>query len=393
MQLAWLDEMTKQGALSEAQRDFIYSDCDAMVKDAALNPEDVARKIESVMMPLALIMGPALIGEFMAHRSGKKEVAQATKDMIATKEKLLGMAEFAGHQDKVEARFTEVARLAPTVARNEDLMHRILKTKLHSGLTQQDAINLTMIQSNYTPFTAQKELSKHAADELQGEMTADAYLLYKEAGISDFLKGDLFKTMKNTAAMATMSGVIGVGAGAIAVAADARSKQNREKRLIQSFATAMDPNHPGTEVLRANPEQAREAFKALAHFSPNTALEPTAARTFMNKIVAGDPHRMGAVHPSEIVDLTTIEKNLRNPAGGSPFFKALSSSLQMTGIGDVMRNGMTPYFDPLNSQLAAQIAKNRGLEKGKPDYQPFGTAAAEKAERAAERANRGGSHP
>ena len=392
MQLAWLEELTKMGHVSTAERDGIYDSCSDLLKVAA-SGEQIMSGVEKVMAPLAPFVILPLISSWLGkrehNRQETKAIGEHEKDLAKTRAALLAHPDFANHQAKVEARFLEIAKLAPTVARNENLMMRILKEKLHSGLTHEDVTNLAMIQASYTPnYSFQSKLEKKAAATTAGEILADVLILCKEAGIAK--EADITsmfktvgKTLQHAATLAAPAVLLSVGAGAINAGLDWRSRQNREKALIQSYQAVLDPNHPDTELLRSEPERAREAFKTLVHFAPSVALEPSSARSFMNKIVAyqAGSHR-GGVQSTDLKELAEIEKNMRAGGGGSAFFKGFTASLPVAGFPDAIKGGFKPLTDPLSHQLSTEVSKGMGLEPTKSNYQPHGTNAFEAAERA-----------
>jgi len=381
MQLPWLEELTKKGHITEQQREDIYADCREIVKTAAtLTPEQAAENkaladyIQAKAMPYfkGLMSGvPFLVPHFLTKwdkgRDASSEVKDTIKDIEQNRARLLSHPDYAEHQEKVNARFNEIASLAPTVARHYPLVSRLMKEKLHSGLTSDDVSNLAIIQSNYTPkFSTQQKMYKKAS----GEAAASICALLKEVGILKTGAGskpsDLVSKAITNALVLTAGPVFyGLGRGAIDYAADARSKAVREKNLRQAYENMMREDHPHAELFRAQPEKARQAFQALAHFSPGTALEPVSARTFVSKML----QYKGDLDSADVKTLTEIEKNLRGSPSTS-FFKSTREGLEAAGFRDAFKGSLSPITGPYTRQLNDDLTTHLKLKKPSESQMP-----------------------
>lgn len=387
MQLSWLEKLTKNGHVTTEERDKVYASCLNLAKTAApLTPEQaaLARKLNNIILPLWMTAAPVVFSQFLASRQAnrqyKAELSNFDKALTEAKEHLVSHPDFANHKDKVEARFIEIAKLAPAVARNKPLMERILKEKLHSGLTHEDVTNLAMIQASHVPSMRMfDDLSKKTAAESAGRITANVYNLFKAAGLvpdlNDMTKQASFgNVMKNTLMHAlagtAAAGLLSVGAGAVNVINDRYSRAKREKELENVFSKVMDRNHPGTDKLVSEPEKAREAFKALATFAPSVALNPYSARSFLNAIVGADASDVGALMPTQIKDLTDIERNISSNKGHSPFMKGFIGGVQTTGFGDALGRSVGAVTGPLAAKLETEIAKDLDMEPTQSKYKP-----------------------
>ena len=384
MRLSWLDQMVDQGRLSKTAQARIYGHCSELVKEAE-SDLDAGRRIMSYITPFiypalltAVPIGASLLVN--RHRKNKNEKAH-TEGQQRTMSSLLTDPAFQDHQQLAMQRFNEVASIAPTVVANQPLLTAILKKKLHTGFSHDDIAGLAKIQATYSPNFADQEalrakvptmsamsanqprMMKAASDELVGRVTANNYLLLKEAGI---FTGDNAKFIGNairqTAAAAAVSGAVALGAGLINAGVAQRDKRLQQQQLASSFSRAMDLNHPGTDLLNANPMKAREVFDSLVHFAPHVALQPMAARTFMNKVMEADTHDRGALDTTDIKSLAEIERNLSGSGGGNAFLKGFVPGLSFGGFEDVMKGTRKAYQDPLFFKMQQSAAAHHNVD-------------------------------
>jgi len=381
MRLSWLDQMVDQGRLSKTAQARIYGHCNELVKEAD-NDIDAGMRIMSSIMPFLapVIMGVVtpVVGSMILGRLGKKENEKVhALGHKQTMDSLLTDPAFKDHQHLVMQRFNEVGSIAPTVAANQPLLTAILKKKLHTGFSHDDITGLAKIQASYSSSlgaqqalqakmpayqSEQPKMFKAASDELIGRVAANNYLLLKEAGIFTGQNAAFIgSALKQTAAAAAVSGVVALGAGAINAGLAYRDKRLQQQQLASSFTRAMDINHPGTDLLNANPMKAREVFDSLVHFAPNVALQPMAARTFMNKVLEADTHDRGALDTSDIKSLSEIERNMVGAGGGSAFLKGFVPALTAGGFEDAMKGTRKAYLDPAFHKMEQSAAKQYGL--------------------------------
>lgn len=380
MQFPWLEELVKKGHVSEVERDGIYSSCAQLVKTASTagwSPEhhamhaELTKKYQAQFMQKAKIPGaiammalPFAVSKIYGRHQESKAIKSEIAAIAKNRETLLAHPDFAPDRAKAEARFDEIAGLAPTVAQNPTLMGRLLKDKLHSGLTSDDVNTLAIIQSSYTPkYSYQEKLTKKAAEEQLGETAADMLLVCAEAGLCKTAKMGILgvpsgvsKVLSNILMATAVPTLYGVGRGVVDHLSEMRNKTVREKRLTESFQEALQS--PEGESLRNQPEKARQAFQTLAHFSPNVAMQPTAARSFMKKLV----DYKGDVHSGDLRDLTDIEKNMRG-SGPSTFLKGFREGADAAGFKDALKSGVAPVTGAYSRQLEMELATSLGVNK------------------------------
>lgn len=373
MQLPWLEALVKQGSVTAEQRDEIYADCQRLVKESSLTPDQIiqrdalAAKMMGVYKTVAgatLPFMPMIMTRFLGKRDEKKSVATAVAEMERVKAELLKHDDF-GDKDKVEARFNEIAQLAPTVARNKPLMHKLLKEKLNSGLTAEDVHNLALIQASYTPnYSYQQKITKTAAAEALGETAADMVLVCAEAGLLKTAGNvGIGRILRHSLMMTAGPALVGLGVGSVNQLADMKSRRDRERKLSDSFHQAVNGDHPDRALLQANRDKAYQAFQTLAHFAPSVAMQPTAARSFMKKLV----DYKGDVHSGDLKDLTEIEKNMRGQ-GSTPFLKGLGTGAEAAGVKDAVKSTINTLTGARSYELERDLASNLGLKPGKGHF-------------------------
>lgn len=347
MKFPWVEKMVKEGKISERARDQIYADCHQLIKVATIQrrgsaaakmlqgsdaADTVAKGLQTILSALgatAILGGASLAAEGVGKKFQAGRNIALHRDLVSqNKEKLKSL--FPGREDKVDSRVSEVAAIAPSVAANLPVMSKFLETRLNSGLTDQDVTRLAAIQSAHTPdFRTQVHLTRKVASESKpevvGSILGDVYQFSKVAGI-DVQR--LKKFLKTYGAIASIPVGVGVGAGGVQELSSYRDKQKLEKGLAHSFSQAMELSDPNQEPLHDNKEKANEAFKALTHFAPHVALQPQAARAFMNKLVAYDQ----GMNISDIKDLSEIERNLQGVTKASPFFTGLVGGTKALGL-------------------------------------------------------------
>lgn len=374
MRLSWLEDLTKEGRFSPQQTASIYEKCGQLVKMAQTD-EQAAMKFVQMLSPfvtaMAFTAAPLMVGAGLEYRKKVKNEATHREAHQRTMDSLLADPIMGGeHKDLMLRRFKEVADIAPTVAANGPLMTQILKKKLHSGFSHDDITGLAKIQATYSPnFGHQQELvPKYASEkasvrpEVVGEMTANSFLLCKEANLFNGKNMRfLGNAAKQTAFASAVPLLLATGTGIANSILSARNSRNQAAQLMNSYNLAMDPHHPGTSALNADPNKAREAFESLVHFAPHVAMQPTAARTFMNKIVEMDVTGRGSLQTPDLKELTDIERNLQGVPQVNAFFQGFVPALDTVGFKDSVTRSMNAFQDPMIHQMSMDAAKQLGF--------------------------------
>jgi hypothetical protein len=371
MQFPWLEKLASDGHITEAQCASIYATCKEIVKTASESPkwskpehEKIFKRIEggaAAVLNAGVMLMPYALNGFFGSRARSAEMNATLQRISNNRAELIADESITGgHQEKAEARFDEVLKLAPSAAQNKPLMAKILKARLHSGLTTEDVNSLAQIQATYTPsYSTQQELSSKASASM-GKTAATILEIAKEAG----LWGQAAKTVPGkvlTHALTVTAGPIlfGLGRGAVDYLADSRDKKKREQKHIEIFQGILRDDSPETEFVRANPERARQAFQSLTHFSPTTALDPLAARSFIVQAVGKDAAGLFAI--PELKSLSEVEKNLKG-SGSTPFLKGLREGADVAGFGSALKDTLSAASGPYARSLESSIARGMGLK-------------------------------
>ena len=130
--------------------------------------------------------------------------------------------------------------------------------------------------------------------------------------------GDVGKLLKNVGILGSVALLGGLGTGAAKHLISMRDQKQLEKGLRSSFDAAMKMSPAEKEPLHDNPAKSRQAFDTLAHFAPHVAVQPAAARAFMNRLI----HYDMALQATDVKDLSEIERNLAQARGDHPPFIA-----------------------------------------------------------------------
>lgn len=371
MQYSWLEKMTKEGQVRPEVRDAIYRDCTALLEKDAGAASWIKRKI--LRVPETHSFGEGLRGAYniaynkVFARKLPKEVGPVVKayrfaqanpllvagglgiggmgygalrkrdterseirSMIRNRDHITSMPGIGQHADKAAARFDELVRISPKAAEHPELSKRIVSDRLHSGFTTEDYHNLALFQAAHkqgpsmagrVAYKLDKNLQKRASlvsPQKVGEYYSDVIALVKEAapGFGGGVALDMLKTIGIVSGVGLLSGL---GAGAVARYHDKKDRKKLEEALESSFSQAMRLSDPNKEQLHANKDKARKAFNTLVHFAPHVAVEPQAARTFMNNIVAMD---LGP-QSGTLKELADIEEKMQKSRAHSPFYSGL----------------------------------------------------------------------
>jgi hypothetical protein len=273
-------------------------------------------------------------------------------------------------------------RIAPAVAMKPNAASRLVGDRLHSGFTPEDVQRLIQMQATYekapfgssTPSEAiaskMPKMASALSPEQQAALAATvtqilgeaAFLMDKTAALpwkkSPFRKTtEVAKEVLRTGAIVSGFGaLIGLGSGAINSGAAYLSKKKKGNKIRKSYEEAMRRSDPTIEPLHANKEKSLRAFQTLAHFSPNTAMDPEAARAFMLNLVSMD---QGA-QTSVIKDLANIERDLKQSRPANPFLTGLSAGMSHGGMSSALGKVPSELLSPFVEQSTENIRSTMG---------------------------------
>jgi len=369
MRYEWLEEWNDKGFISKEAKVRIYSNCSYIVKEATESKEaltalenkfkhlldimknhseqisnvvedvetlskrapgaapDVGKNIELLLekskKPMAIIgagltasyLLPILATAFKTHleeKNLKKKVIENAGALQLT---------FKNDKDKALARFRELASISPQAASNLQLSKTLIGNNLHSGFSNETAQRLAVLQSQYTKPKAGEDFMKQISLEKSGSIAGDIYII-QSLFESEKTAGD----MGRAAWLAAVPLGIGAGIGVVNVFINKHEQGKLKNSLETSYRAAfnIDKNDP----IHGEKEKALKAFQALSHFAPHVAVQPEAARAFMNKLVSYDQGLM----TSDIKELSEIEKNLHSVKSPGAFAEGFSASGKMVGM-------------------------------------------------------------
>lgn len=367
MRVSWLENMVKEGSISEAARDEIYRDRDLLVKMASesmgmgTNRPEIDPRVKKVVEGIVQMMVPMGISKAMGVLANRRDGIQQLKSIKDNRQSILNMPDFAEKQDKALARFDELVDLAPTVAANQGLATRLVAARMNDGFTDADVTNIALMQSSMTPDYRQSnsisnkykdEMSKNASAERLGDMYADVYMLHKQAsrgkGISN--TNELWRALKTTALVSSVPLLAGIGTGVVQQRSLKRSKEQLQEKLDESFSKALRMAGEN-DAIKNDKAKARSAFETLVHFAPHVASNPSAAKSFMNKIVEYD-----GVDISSIKELSEIERNLGQANKDPNFLQSFRSGAEATGLQRIVAGGVSEAIKPTQSQVGNYLA-------------------------------------
>jgi hypothetical protein len=353
MQYTWLEQMVKEGQVRKEAAAKIYDECQSLVKQSNADPGAIKGPGHGL---LTMVMMGGMLGGAGVLAAGANKAyqhlavyPQMKKTMDANLAHLKSLPEFADYHDKVSARVKEISQIAPVVALNKNLLERMVRRTLHEGLSDDDVDKLALLQSQHTPkLDEQREMIKKLGSvrpEVVGTILADVHHITKTAKVD---WGKAWKSGKDYAqVLALMTGIPLLGGavtGAVNAAGRALDNHKLKKNLENSYTEALKLSDPDKEPLHAEPEKARQAFEALAHFSPHVALQPQAARAFMSKIVS---YNQG-MNISDVKDLTEIERNMAQKTPNA-FMHGLVEGSKHLGISEgtsqAQRNLSTKFME------------------------------------------------
>ena len=181
-------------------------------------------------------------------------------------------------------------------------------------------------------YPMDKQSSQKVSESCAAEMMADRYLLlknsslYKEAGAMSGAADVLAKAAPYLIASLAMAGIAhGVGAGM-----DALQRKKLENQADDAYAKL----RKNSEIVKANPDIAHEAFDAIKTFAPNLAAKQNILKTFIEHSVSMD----GRMPPETINQLATAQGNIiksKQPGFAGGFSEATHSmGTSLKGFND-----------------------------------------------------------
>lgn len=368
MRFPWLDKMVEDGLLTKEASDRIETDCSQITKEAgsgkqitsaleqlvkklqALNnqyakaqkvvaPSFAERMSASMATTLGSVIPAGIAGAVGAHLVHKGQLAGSESKLQEVKESVIGSDRFTDDKTKAkaEARFNELASIAPHVAMNLPLAQKIVEHKLQKGFSDDDFQNLAKMQQKYTPDLGKQldYIPKQAglSEEKVGEILADVYQITKIAAPKD-----LATSIKRVLALSSIPILGGIGVGLANAYIAHRDEKELGKKLEDSYRKALAADNDQGEMLRGKKDRAREAFQALTHFAPQVAAEPSAANAFMAKMVAYDQ----GFNVSDIKELSEIQRNLHQIAPPLPHaITGFVGGTKSLGLSKAVEEGMS----------------------------------------------------
>lgn len=373
MQYAWLEKLSSEGYVRPEAREQIYRDCSNLLKLASQDPQvPLGAAIANVLgqyflMRAAGAVEGGIIDSFMSARTLRS--IRENRDAIATH------PDFAKYPEKADARFMALAKVAPIIAAQKERAETLVREKLHTGFSSQDMGNLAVLQAVYSakdPGYASRmstKLEKKAGESLGG-MYADMLCIVKEAGVAPGIRaGTMWHALRNMALVSSIPILAGVGAGAVKAYAASRDNKALAGKLRESYERALrdsDAETSDEKKLSEDPAKAYQAFQTLAHFAPHVAMQPTAARSFMKRMIGYSEAGIG-VDIDGIKGLTDIEKNISlTNKGESPFFSGFHDGSALLGLSNILGGTLKDTLAPFSEQSRARVEKDLGMSSRRP---------------------------
>lgn len=396
MQYAWLEKMASEGHIRPEAKAKIYEDCSRLLKLAAsrdAKKDPAAEKVKKVL-DFTVGFGTNLMVNSAWDRLMEARGMRQTLDSIRnSRAGILADPAFGDYKEKADARFTELAKVAPTLAANPAKAKELVGKALHTGFSNDDMNHLAVIQAVYTahdPDYSSKlhqKMTKQASAARVGEMYADVLFLVKEAGLLGSITGGInragaaategvartmggvrpstaMQVLKNVALVSSIPLLAGVGQGLVSEFVASRDSKQMAAKLRESFNEALrlseksDLSHTNGFSLRDRSAEAMRVFQALAHFAPHVAVQPDAAHAFMTRIVSSGL----SVDTPDIKQLTDIEKNIAGAGKQSPFFEGFTSAVKGVGLGEGIRTTIKDTTAPLHEKTRQAISRDIGLK-------------------------------
>lgn len=358
MKLEWVNEWVEKGLLTKEAGDRVNAHATEFVKEAnkVETADALARRLAPWVAGALGIGGLAVYDKVQDYKDKKK--------ILENQATIMNMFEQQKDKEKAKARYEELTRVSPIAAINTNLAKSLVQTRLHSGLSTADHQRLALLEAHAKKnrnYKGQNYLAKTGSaegirPEVMSDLLADVYIMSKEAGLKD-RAFKLFnnETIKNwVTGIALMTGASLTAAsigGGVRAFGDYKDKKKLQQDLEESFQIAVERSDAEKEPLRDNPEKARQAFQALAHFSPRVATQPDAARSFMTRIVSYDQ----GINAGDIRDLTEIEKNLSNASQESGFVAGFKDVARGTGLTPLFQRGVVDAGKPMSGAVSQSM--------------------------------------
>lgn len=323
MRSDWLEKLAEEGRIRPHIKEAIYRDCAGLVLDFSELPKTAseiqssARQIplEKVASIYADALDVALSGMYGFEKSA---ISHRLLQRAATRAQELG-------KDVLRNKFSDEARKRFVRAMDPKIEANYLKQnagRLEKELFEKNRRIRDLesdVRDKVTQLSRAAEESEKQKKKIEG--------LSQKSGPTFRTAGNI---LKNVAVLAPLALAGGVGSGAFKHYMASRDKKKLEQDLKNSFDTAMRMSDPHHEKLHANPERAREAFETLVHFAPGVAMQPSAARNFMSKIV---DYGLG-IPPEDVKALSDIQKNIsQSKPDSTAFLSGFSSGTEALGLG------------------------------------------------------------
>jgi hypothetical protein len=379
MQYAWLEKLSSEGSIRPEAREQIYRDCSNLLKHATSDAAQdgpftgMGSKIQGHLM---MGLGKDIEG-FVKKKLVAVFVSQRTLQQIANnKAAILQNPGFKQYPEKATQRFMDLARVAPTIAAHEGRAMELVKDKLHTGFSSHDMGNLAILQAIYTAqdpdfaYRTDQHMQKKAGESL-GAAYADMLCLVKEAGVAKGLQtSTVMHALRNMALVSTLPLLAGVGAGAVKSYVASRDSKALAERLRDSYQRALrdsDSETSDEKKLREDPARALQAFETLAHFAPHVAMQPTAARSFMKRMIGYSEAGVG-IDVDQVKGLSEIERNMaQTNVQENPFFSGFTGGAEMFGLTNALSGSIKDTLSPLVQKNQAAMMKDLGMPKTRSD--------------------------
>lgn len=299
-----------------------------------------AREAFAVVSGLGAAGIAGVIGNSLKKRMDTNKIKNGILDLEQDLHKMYTGAEL----QKAKACLFSIARVAPHVTQNKDLTKSIIESKKMNGLSSDDKQSLVMLQSQfYKDPDVDKFIPKLAAEDI-GEILADVVMV-KQASWGNNLKA--------IGLMSALPIAAGVAGGLVNAAMEKIKQRDLKSGLEQSFTQALSLSDHDKEPLLQNKDKAREAFNTLARFSPAVALDPQAARAFMNRIVSYDQ----GIDIGTVKELSEISRNLSDLHGTSAFGQGFMATSNTVGTKNIISKGFGQAAEHMTHSTLAKKGK------------------------------------
>ena len=301
MKSIWLEKLAEDGVVRPEVKEAIYRDCSNLIVSSHTFPK-TAGEVLALGEALSLEkLGQAFADSYLIIKEGaddgkpkprKADLGKSLDDRLHRRiSKLIGK---------------NTGDLKRQVSRSLKQMTESEKRLLQNS--QRQSRNLNNSQKNLL-LNTQKQLRTMGRNLSKAQRGAVGRSIEP---------GDVGKLLKSVGILGSVALLGGIGSGAAKHLIGIRDKNQLEKGLRSSFDAAMKMSPADKEPLHDNPAKSRQAFDTLAHFAPHVAVQPSAARAFMNRLI----HYDMALQATDVKDLSEIERNLAQARGDHPPFIA-----------------------------------------------------------------------